>query len=214
MMFELVLSLILLVPGILLLLFRGELGFGLTTLQRPAYSMFYQDVWEKSNILLGMILSVGGIVSFLVGGMYSVEYEVSFIVSCAFISIIVVSEYSYRVFLSKVFSDPELENETLEVIKGLSRPVAVVVLSFSLISIISGLLTLPYLYRVGLYSVITIQVSLIIIVIYIVFNTVKRPPFLAYPWLPEKWVTWLLIIVSISSDILLTVSSLSIITAI
>ncbi|MEB3773169.1 MAG: hypothetical protein GSR82_05765 [Desulfurococcales archaeon] len=84
---------------------------------------------------------------------------------------------------------------------------------FSSISIIAGLITFPVLCRIGLYSVITVLVSLMIIVLYITYNSVKRPPFMAYPWLPQKWITSLSILVLIASDILLTTISLVIISS-
>lgn len=208
MMFEMVISLILLVPGLLLLLFRGELEYSLSTLQQPAYSMIYHDIWKKTNSLLGTALSVGGIASLIVGVLSGVGCESSFVAAYTFISMIIVSEYSYRLFLSRIVNDPAVDEDQLEVIKGLSGLPALLVAFYSLASVIAGLASLATLYRIEFYSLLLVQVSLIILVLYVAFSSVRRPPFLAYPWLPRKWITRLSILVPLFSDTILFIISI------
>jgi hypothetical protein len=208
MIIETLLSLLVILPGIITLLRHSRIEYNLTTMQRPAYSMFYHDIWGKNNILLGALLIGGGIIALTIGIAYNIEFEASFIAAYVIYTIIAISEYSYRLYLKKLLTDPPVEEEDLEIIKYPSRTQALIVLSFSVTAIVTGFASMILAYNWRLYSVILIQIAFITLVIYATLNYLKRPPYTAYPWLPRKWTTRLAYTIPISLSLILLLSSL------
>ncbi|MEB3755238.1 MAG: hypothetical protein GSR79_00025 [Desulfurococcales archaeon] len=208
MIVETVMSLILILPGILLLVYKGELEYSLSTMQRPAYSMVSPDVWKKSNNLLGVLLSVGGIVSLLIGLVSTIEYEFSFIAAYAIAIIVIVSEYSYRLFLLELMKNPGPDEDTEEVLESLSKATSIAVSTFSAASTMIGIASLLNAYKLGLYSVIPVQSALIALLVYVTFNCIERSPFLAYPWIPLKWIKRISILVPLLLSTLVLVISI------